>query len=143
MKVEELLEAGLPGVKVAQSKKTQKKLRKNGEMEIAGHYHKKGGDWEDTTVTQPKKKWRHTATKKSRHDCVYHNRKHIMSRSNKARKQKNHFNRPTWRDFGGWILESNKEQRRRIKQEVDKALRDPDHEVIAELKGPKGAYDWC
>lgn len=54
MKVSELLE-GLPGVKVAQSKKAQKKLRKSGEMEAPGHYHKKGGDWEDTTVLKPKK----------------------------------------------------------------------------------------
>jgi hypothetical protein len=56
MKVIELLERGLPGVKVAQSKKTQKKLRGSGEMEAPGHYHKKGGDWEDTTIHTPKKK---------------------------------------------------------------------------------------
>lgn len=55
MKVQELIE-GQPGVKVAQSKKTQKKLRKAGEMEAPGHYHKKGEDWEDTTVIKPKKK---------------------------------------------------------------------------------------
>jgi hypothetical protein len=55
MTVNELLE-GLPGVKVAQSKKTQSKLRKSGNMEAPGHYHKKGSDWEDTTVTKPKKK---------------------------------------------------------------------------------------
>lgn len=55
MKVDELLE-GKAGVAVAQSKKTQKKLRKSGDMEKPGHYHQKGGDWEDTTVIQPKKK---------------------------------------------------------------------------------------
>ena len=55
MKVAELIE-GQPGVKVVQSKKTQKKLRDAGMMEKPGHYHKKGGDWEDTTVIQPKKK---------------------------------------------------------------------------------------
>lgn len=56
MKVDELFEAGLPGVKVVQSKKTQKKLRDAGEMEEPGHYHTKGKDWEDQTVTKPKKK---------------------------------------------------------------------------------------
>jgi len=50
MKIKELLE-GQAGVKVVQSKKAQKKLR-----DAPGHYHKNGGDWEDTTVTQPKKK---------------------------------------------------------------------------------------
>ena len=56
MKVTELLDEGLPGIKVAQSKKTQKKLRDAGNMEAPGHYHKKGEDWEDQTVTKPKKK---------------------------------------------------------------------------------------
>ena len=55
MKVAELIE-GQPGVKVVQSKKTQKKLRDANMMEKPGHYHKKGGDWEDTTVIQPKGK---------------------------------------------------------------------------------------
>lgn len=55
MKVSELLESRA-GVKVVQSKATQKKLRDAGQMEAPGHYHKRGGDWEDTTVTQPKKK---------------------------------------------------------------------------------------
>ena len=55
MKIKELLE-GQAGVKVVQSKKAQKKLRDAGQMEATGHYHKNGGDWEDTTVTQPKKK---------------------------------------------------------------------------------------
>lgn len=55
MKVHELLE-GRPGVAVAQSKKVQKQLRDAGYMEAPGHYHKKGEDWEDTTVTKPKKK---------------------------------------------------------------------------------------
>ena len=43
------------GVAVAQSKKTQKKLRASGHMEEPGHYHKKGEDWESTKVIKPKK----------------------------------------------------------------------------------------
>ena len=43
------------GVKVAQSKGTQKKLRDSGMMEKPGHYHKKGEDWESTKVVKPKK----------------------------------------------------------------------------------------
>lgn len=57
MKVEELLE-GKAGVKVAQSKATQKKLRDEGSMEEPGHYHRKGEDWESTKVIKPKKKGR-------------------------------------------------------------------------------------
>lgn len=53
MKVSELIE-GVPGVKVAQSKATQKKLRAAGMMEKPGHYHKKGEDWESTKVIKPK-----------------------------------------------------------------------------------------
>lgn len=52
----QFLEESKAGVAVAQSKKTQKKLRDAGHMEAPGHYHKKGQDWEDTTVIQPKKK---------------------------------------------------------------------------------------
>ena len=63
-----------------------------------------------------------------------------MSRSNKARKQKNHNKRPSY--YAGWILESNKTQRQRIKKEMDKVIADPNHEVIIELKGPKNAYDY-
>jgi hypothetical protein len=58
MKLHELLEGGPAGVKVAQSKKTQKKLRASGQMEAPGHYHEKGGDWENTTVIKPKKRTR-------------------------------------------------------------------------------------
>lgn len=66
-----------------------------------------------------------------------------MSRSNKSRKPRNLADRNNkWYDRGGWILESAKQQRSRIKREVDRALRDPEHEVIAELRGPKGAYDY-
>lgn len=64
-----------------------------------------------------------------------------MSRSNHARKPRDRMARPGWWD-GGWILESAKQQRSRIKREVDRALRDPEHEVIVELRGPKGAYDY-
>lgn len=52
----QFLEEGKAGVAVAQSKKTQKKLRDEGHMEAPGHYHKKGGDWEDTTVIKPKRR---------------------------------------------------------------------------------------
>ena len=64
-----------------------------------------------------------------------------MSRSNHPRKPRNRMLRDGWW-CGGWILESSKEQRRRIKREVDKVLKEPDHEVIVELKGPKNAYDY-
>ena len=64
-----------------------------------------------------------------------------MSRSNKARKHKNRNLRPSWMD-GGWILESNKQQRTRLKREVNKVLQDPEHEVILETKGPKNAFDY-
>ena len=43
---------------------------------------------------------------------------------------------------GDWITETNKAQRTRIKREVNKALKDPEHEVQVPLKGPKGAYDY-
>lgn len=52
----QFLEEGKAGVQVAQSKKTQKKLRDAGYMEAPGHYHRKGEDWEDTRVRKPKKR---------------------------------------------------------------------------------------
>lgn len=64
-----------------------------------------------------------------------------MSRSNHSRKPKNRKDRPSWLN-GGWILESTKQQRTRIKREVNKILKDPEHEVIIECKGPKNAYDY-
>lgn len=51
----QFVEEGKAGVAVAQSKATQKKLRDSGSMETPGHYHKKGGDWEDTTIVKPRK----------------------------------------------------------------------------------------
>ena len=65
-----------------------------------------------------------------------------MSRSNHPRKPKNRSERYNVWYHGGWILEDNRTQRRRIKREVDKALRYDDYEVIVELKGPKNAYDY-
>lgn len=64
-----------------------------------------------------------------------------MSRSKHTRKHKNRSLRPGWWD-GGWILESSKKQRTRLKREVYKVLKDPEHEVILECKGPKNAYDY-
>lgn len=48
------VDEGKAGVKVVQSKTTQKKLRASGEMEEPGHYHRKGEDWESTKVNKPK-----------------------------------------------------------------------------------------
>ena len=64
-----------------------------------------------------------------------------MSRSKHPRKPKNRRDRPSWRD-GGWILESAKQQRTRLKREVTKWTQDPEHEVLLEVKGPKNAYDY-
>lgn len=61
-----------------------------------------------------------------------------MSRSKHARK-------PNASDkyyHGCWILESSRKQRRRLKQEVNRALKDPEHEVQLTLRGPKNAYDY-
>ena len=64
-----------------------------------------------------------------------------MSRSKHPRKQRDRKLRPGWWD-GGWILESNKEQRTRLNKEVKKVLKDPEYEVILERKGPKNAFDY-
>lgn len=61
-----------------------------------------------------------------------------MSRSKHPRK----ISKSDYYYDSGWIAESNKIQRSRIKREVDKALKDPEHEVQVTLKGPKGAYDY-
>lgn len=66
-----------------------------------------------------------------------------MSRSKHARKRKNHKHRPDSSHISGWIIESNKEQRRRMNNEVKKVLRDPEHELIVDLRGKTHAYDWA
>ena len=64
-----------------------------------------------------------------------------MSRSNHYRKPKNRDKYDAWRYTGGWILESNREQRRRLKREVDKVLKDPDHEVQISTRR-ESSFDW-
>jgi len=63
-----------------------------------------------------------------------------MSRSNKARKCKNRRDRPTWLD-GGWILETPRQQRRRLNAETEKGF-DLEYEVQLSKKGPKAVFDW-
>jgi len=63
-----------------------------------------------------------------------------MSRSNHARKPKDRSKRPSWRD-GGWIFESNREQRRRMKREVDKVLKDTDFELQLSNRR-ESSFDW-
>lgn len=64
-----------------------------------------------------------------------------MSRSNHARKPKNRDKYHMWRYTGGWILETNKEQRVRLKREVDKVLKDPDYEVQVDDRR-HSSFDW-
>jgi hypothetical protein len=64
-----------------------------------------------------------------------------VSRSKHARQPKNLRDRPSWL-CGGWILETSKAQRVRLKREVDKFIMDQEYEVQLTLKGPKNAYDY-
>lgn len=65
-----------------------------------------------------------------------------MSRSKHARKPKNHAKRLKWHDYSGWAFESNREQRRRLKQEVDKVLKDPEIELQISNRR-ESWFDWA